>query len=133
MNRRLRIWHRVLLVYPRAWRDRYGPEIEQLLAVSTRPIRDSFNLLMFSIAKRLESVMRKLARPSAGLVAAASLFAMGWTTKDLANGIAEIPFHWWSMIPVIGLVLAGALALWDRRGDAGSEASGQICATGQLI
>ena len=109
--------HRVIRVYPRAWRERYGAEIEEILAVSIQPIRDSLNLFMFAIAKRLESVMRKLALPFAVLLAAASLFAMGWTTKDLARGVVEIPFHWWSTIPVVGLVFAGALALWAIRGE----------------
>lgn len=122
--------HRVLVVYPRAWRDRYGPEIEELLAVSTRPIRDSLNLLMFAMDKRLESVMRKLALPFAGLLAAASLFAMGWTTKDLARGVVEIPFHWWSTIPVIGLAFAGALAFWGRRGARISRSPNNSKATG---
>lgn len=122
--------HRVVSVYPRAWRDRYGPEIEELLAVSTRPTRDSLNLLVFAIAKRSESLMRKLALPFAGLLAAASLFAMGWTTKDLARGIVEIPFHWWSTIPVIGLVSAGALALWGRRGERISRSPNKSNASG---
>lgn len=109
--------HRVIRVYPRAWRERYGAEIEEILAMSSRPTRDSLNLFMFAITKRLEWMMRKLALPFAGVLAAASLFAMGWTTKDLARGIVEIPFHWWSTIPVVGLAFAGALALWDRRGE----------------
>jgi hypothetical protein len=122
--------HRVLCVYPEAWRDRYGPEIEELLAVSTRPIRDHLNILKFAMAKRLEFVMRKLALPFAGLLAAASLFAMGWTTKDLARGVVEIPFHWWSTIPVIGLVAAGALAFWGRRGERSSRSRNKSKATG---
>jgi hypothetical protein len=44
------------------------------------------------------------------VLAAASLFALGYAVNDLANRITEVPQHWWSSAPVLGLGLA--LILW---------------------
>ena len=54
--------------------------------------------------------MFRIADVAAMLVGAASLFAFGSAVNDLANGITEMPQHWWNTAPLLGL--GAALALW---------------------
>ena len=48
-------------------------------------------------------------------VSAAALVAIGvlgiaWAVPQLADGVAELPRHWWSSIPVALVALGAALA-----------------------
>jgi hypothetical protein len=57
--------------------------------------------------------MRLMFRTSdlvAVVLGAVSLFALGYAVNDLADGITEVPHHWWSSAPLLGL--GAALALW---------------------
>lgn len=51
--------------------------------------------------------MSTVARRAFALVlGAVSLVAFGYNLDKLANGIVEVPFHWWSAAPVLGVGLA---------------------------
>ncbi|MGH2739618.1 MAG: hypothetical protein ACRDH6_03925 [Actinomycetota bacterium] len=45
-------------------------------------------------------------RAIALILATMSLVAFGYNLDELANGIVEVPFHWWSAAPVLGVGLA---------------------------
>jgi hypothetical protein len=43
-----------------------------------------------------------------------SVFALGYAVNGLADGITELPRHWWSAAPVLGLFMAAGLATVGR-------------------
>lgn len=47
-------------------------------------------------------------------LAVASSFGLGYVINNLAGGITELPRHWWSTAPLLGLVLAAALGFAAR-------------------
>ncbi len=51
-------------------------------------------------------------------IALVSAFWHGFVVNDLAGGITELPRHWWSAPPILGLVVAAALGAigHSRRG-----------------
>jgi MFS family permease len=65
--RRVRL---ILTLYPRRLRDRYGPEIADLLARSSRPRRDLLNVAAHALAERAGALGRRDWRPALGLLAA---------------------------------------------------------------
>jgi len=112
---------RLLRLYPRDWRDRYGDEVSDLLARSDRPRRDTIDLVMCALSERLGRLARRRKETPMKLrVTAAVLVALGvagaiWSTPQLMHGWREIPQHWWSagatLLPLAaGLVLA--LVAW---------------------
>ena len=52
---------------------------------------------------------------AAGLLAAISLFGLGYAVANLAGGVREVPQHWWSALPLLGLFLAALTVLTARR------------------
>jgi hypothetical protein len=42
------------------------------------------------------------------------VFGAGYTLRDLARGITETPWHWWSTAPWIGIVLGVGLLVLAR-------------------
>ena len=47
----------------------------------------------------------------AGLLAALSLFGLGYAVAELAGGVREVSQHWWSVLPLMGLFLSALTAL----------------------
>ena len=45
------------------------------------------------------------------------VFGAGYTLRDLARGITEMPLHWWSTAPWIGIVLGVGLLVLARISD----------------
>ncbi|GAA2601358.1 hypothetical protein GCM10010399_35240 [Dactylosporangium fulvum] len=76
MSRAIRL---VLALYPRPVRDRYGPEIADLLTHSRRPVRDLANVARCALAERRQALTYARMRPhlnaTTGLVAAPMAFA----------------------------------------------------------
>jgi hypothetical protein len=66
-----------------------------------------------SIARRLEMHTRVLLIAGLSLVVV-GMFAVGYTLRDLARGIAETPGHWWSTAPWIVIVLGVGLLVLAR-------------------
>ena len=52
---------------------------------------------------------------AAGLLAAISLLGLGYAVAELAGGVREVPQHWWSAPPLLGLFLSALTALTARR------------------
>ena len=42
------------------------------------------------------------------------IFGAGYTLRDLADGITEVPSHWWSTAPWVGIVLGVWLLVLAR-------------------
>ena len=109
--------HPVVRIYPHDWRQRYGQEVEDLLDRSDRPMRDSVDVAVHAIAKRMENCMRRfisLIQIVATILAAVSLVGFGYALNDLAGGITEVARHWWSTIPILGFAISGAMLLVAR-------------------
>jgi len=49
------------------------------------------------------------------LVAAISLFGLGYAAAELAGGLREVPNHWWSALPLFGLLVSAATSLTAHR------------------
>ncbi len=58
--------------------------------------------------------MDNLWKTSAIVLGIASVFALGYALNDLSGGLNELPKHWWSAAPLLGLALAGAAAMIGR-------------------
>jgi hypothetical protein len=96
-------------LYPRAWRLRYGREVAELLAESERPWRDSVNLALYAALAWTEVTMFKVVIL---VVAALSLVSLGFTIGQLADGVREIPQHWWSSVSAAVAVVAVTAAIF---------------------
>ena len=108
----------LLRLYPRRFRERYGAELQDLLESQPASLRDAVDLIqslavewLTELRERrpsMPSALRLLAA-SAILLAACSLVALGYVVNDLAGGVAKVHRHWWSTIPVLGLLVAALL------------------------
>ena len=60
----------LIRLYPRSTRERYGPEILELLRESSKPMRDAADLVRHALAERIEHTMtvtlRRFAPPLRG-------------------------------------------------------------------
>ena len=109
---------RLISLFPREFRARYGEEIIELLASSEHPTRDRYDIVQSAIRLRMEDLVKNRIRPMiviAVTIGAASLAAFFFALPDLAGGIRDVPRHWWSSIPVFGMALASTLAVLDLR------------------
>lgn len=99
---------------PTRWRERYGDEIEALLRQSHHPVADLVDLVKHVARWYLEEAMKDIWKSLSIILAIVSVFALGYAISDLAGGISELPRHWWSTAPVLGLVLAAAAGILAR-------------------
>lgn len=115
---------RLLRLFPREWRERYGHEVEEALEHSTRPARDRLDLVRAAVSvrgqdarSRLEGAVR---RAGLGVLSGALLLAGAagawWSQANLSEGIGEIPRHWWSTAACLPLAAAVLLAAWSSAG-----------------
>ena len=99
---------RLVWLYPRRWRDRYGREMVELLAASQHPWRDGVNLAAHAALAWSDVAMFRVISL---LLAAAALVMFGFTVGQLADGVHEIPQHWWSSISAAVAILALTAAI----------------------
>jgi len=45
---------------------------------------------------------------TAALLATVSLVGLGYVKAELAGGLREVPQHWWSALPLLGLLVSAA-------------------------
>lgn len=109
----MRTWLRVLL--PTSFRDRYGDELMELLGESRHPLRDSVDLIFLAIRLNLENAMTGVFRWTGLGLILVGMFASGYATSDLGDGLAEMHRHWWSTAPVVGVLAGGLLLLASNR------------------
>ncbi|MGI9623218.1 MAG: hypothetical protein ACR2PK_10315 [Acidimicrobiales bacterium] len=107
----------ILRILPVAIRANHGGELEDMLATSTRPVRDRADIAIAGVGLRLGRAMRPL------LVAAAFAmcgfgFALVRVVGHLRYGFGEIPEHWWSTLIAGGftgsLIASTVLAFASR-------------------
>lgn len=109
---------RLISLFPREFQDRYGEEIIELLESSGHPTRDRIDLVQSAVRLRMENILKHRISPTivaAVAIGAASLTAFVLALPDLAGGLRDIPRHWWSSIPVLGMALASTLAILDLK------------------
>ena len=115
---------RLLRLFPREWRRRYGAEVNDLLAHSRRPARDRLDLILSAFhvhTERQQQLMRErvlvlmLMPVLACVLSAVGVLGAALSAGQLTNGFREIPGHWWSTLATFPLVIGVALAvLWWR-------------------
>lgn len=103
----------ILRLLPRSRRTRYGEEIGALLEESRGP-GDVINVTAQALRWHMEETMQDVWKALAVVLAGLSLFALGYAINGLADGITELPRHWWSAAPVLGVLLAATLAAIGR-------------------
>jgi hypothetical protein len=94
---------RLVWLYPRRWRERYGREMIDLLAASRRPWRDGMNIAAHAALAWSEVAAVKVV---VTILAAGSLVTFGFTVGQLADGIHDVLHHWWSSISAVVVILA---------------------------
>lgn len=106
-------------------RTSHGAELEDLLACSTRPVRDRADIIIAATGLRLgRATLPLLVAAVIGICALA--LGLVVAIENLQRGLIEIPDHWWSTFAGAGL--AGSLfaaivlglahrsaAAWNRR------------------
>ncbi len=114
---------RLVRLFPKDWRERYGEEVADLLAHSERPARDALDVLRAVVSVRMDEALgRRRMRMRRTLVVSVGLLALGlvgviWATGELEDGLVEVPRHWWSAaaaVPLIAGIALSAFALRER-------------------
>jgi hypothetical protein len=95
----------IIGLLPAEIRARHGDEVEDMLASSTRPVRDRGDIAIAAVGLRLGRATRPL------LVAAVigvCGFALGLADAlgNLQHGAMEIPDHWWSTFIATGFTVS---------------------------
>lgn len=75
---------------------------------------DLLDLVRHAARWHLEEAMKDIWKASPIILAIVSVFALGYAINDLAGGISELPRHWWSTAPVLGLLVAVAIGATGR-------------------
>lgn len=111
----------LIRLFPRSWRERYGEEIADHLAHSTRSGRDRLDLLialapMWSDRRRLSMHAthrwpRIAAAAAATVGAVVGIVTTLWATSELEGGVTELLDHWWSTLAVLVPVIAAVMVL----------------------
>jgi hypothetical protein len=109
---------RLISLFPREFRARYGEEILELLESSDHPTRDRIDIVQSAGRLRMEDILKNRISPmivTAVAIGAASLTAFVLAVPELAGGLRDVPQHWWSSIPVLGMASASTLAILDLK------------------
>ena len=105
-----------VMLYPLAFRRRYGAEIVDLLEHSEQPARHALDVAVHAVHLHSEVLVNNWFRHTTNALLAASLVLLGYVVNDLSNGVTEIHRHWWSTLPVALVVAAaGARAVVTHR------------------
>jgi hypothetical protein len=95
---RLTIW-----MLPTEIRTSHGDEIDEMLALSARPIRDGADVAIAGAGLRLGRATRPLL-VTAMIAMFVFLLGLVHAIQNLQHGVVEIPDHWWSTFTAAGLV-----------------------------
>lgn len=96
------------MLYPSAWRTRYGDEIDALLANSNRPLLDGVDVAAHAALVWMEVTM---VRTALLLIAAVTLVLFGYVVGQLEGGFSELAMHWWSTAATIAAAFASSAAM----------------------
>ena len=101
----------IVMLYPPAFRRRYGPEIAELLERSTQPGRDTLDVTVHAVQLHWGELISNWSRHASSAALAVTLVLLGYLVNDLSDGITEIHRHWWSMLAVALVAAAAAVRL----------------------
>lgn len=108
----------IMRMLPVQIRISHGDELEDMLACSTRPVRDRADIVIAGMGLMLGRATRPLL-VAAVIGTCASALALVVATGNLHHGVTEIPDHWWSTFTAAGLIgsffAATVLRLAQRR------------------
>jgi hypothetical protein len=112
---------RIVALYPRAWRARYGEELEALLEAGSLGLRDRIDLLRGALDAHLHP-----ARPSPLPVVAALTASALLTAHAIALAAQPVPTDWPGyleealplVIAAVAALLPALVGLWLKLGDA---------------
>ena len=93
----------IIASLPRDVRARYGEEISEILAESTRPVRDRADIVLAALGLRLGSALPALVAAALVSVALAGV-AIFHSVANLQGGVGEIGRHWWSTFALAGFL-----------------------------
>ncbi len=96
----------LLRLYPVWFRDRYGPEITDVIARSDHRFRDVVDVIVHAGQLRWRDFMSHLPRHVASSAVIIAVLVLGYTLNDLEGGIRDIPRHWWSSLALGGTVVS---------------------------
>lgn len=114
----------IVRMLPPAVRASHGDELEDMLAGSSRPIRDRADVIVAGIGLRLGRALRPVLVATLAFMVA-SAFGMVHAIRNLQYGAVEIPHHWWSTFMAAAfagsIVAAITVVLAQRRAAAWSR------------
>lgn len=105
---------KLIRLYTAEFRARYGEEVAALLAASDHPVRDRIDIFVHAVQERMETTMKSttsIVLIAAAILGAASLVTFGYAVAELAGGIREVPNHWWSTLPLVGIAISATAVL----------------------
>jgi hypothetical protein len=97
----------LLHLAPSAWRNRYRDEIAAQLSSSDRRLRDSADIVLTALRLRIDQIQgsRHLGEAAVAILVVGAVWT-AWAVPQLADGVIELPGHWWSA-PGPALLLGG--------------------------
>ena len=101
----------IVMLYPPAFRRRYGPEIAELLERSQQPGRDALDVAVHAVRLHWEELISNWSRHASSAAVAVTLLLLGYVVNDLSDGLTEIHRPWWSMLAVTLVVAAAGVRL----------------------
>jgi hypothetical protein len=123
----LRVYRRLLRLYPRSFRSEYDTELTRVfteLLSDLGPRRAWVRVLLDLVRTvpryRMEDIMKtprsNRAILGASLAVIASIAGLIWAAGELSGGLSEALRHWWSTLPVLALAASlVALVVFLRR------------------
>lgn len=108
---------RLFRLYSHRFRERYGDDAAEMLARSNRPFLDRIDIAVHAVLERADYLMKTLTTvlyAGAAILAVVSLVALGYSIPELAGGVRDIPRHWWSTLPLLGLLGAIGVVIFVR-------------------
>ena len=101
----------LLRLAPGAWRDRYRTEILAQLSSSEHRVRDTANVTLAALGLRADQIRRSqpMMKMAVGILVVGAAWT-AWAVPQLADGMTELPGHWWSAPGPALVVTGGVLA-----------------------
>jgi hypothetical protein len=103
----------LLRLYPKAFRERYGDEVLEMINRSDHPRRDALNVAVHASRLRLQTLITHPLRHLLDVIVVLAVFDLGYTVNDLHGGVSEVHHHWWSSfaLAVTALTITARLAV----------------------
>jgi hypothetical protein len=99
----------LLRLAPAPWRQRFRSEILAHLSSSDHRMRDTVNVTLTALGLRADQIRRSrhMMKIAVAILVVGAVWT-AWAVPQLAEGVTELPGHWWSA-PGPTLVLTGGM------------------------